>query len=93
MVSYAGAESAAWQLALAQAILDITVHIYVYLDGSYIKLCGITFFKKWLFYLFTFQMLSHFLISPLLTLHLVLPTLASRRVLLKPPTQIGRAHV
>jgi hypothetical protein len=38
--SSAGTESAAWWSALTQAILDITVHIDLYFDISFLKLSG-----------------------------------------------------
>lgn len=42
MSSYAGARSAAWWSALTRDTLDISVHIDLLLDGSYVKLCGIS---------------------------------------------------
>jgi hypothetical protein len=40
--SYAGAGSVAQWSSLTQAILDMTVHIDLELDGPYVKLCGIS---------------------------------------------------
>ena len=43
MSSYIAAGMAAQWLALTQDILDIIAHIYLWFDGSYVKLCE--FFK------------------------------------------------